>query len=263
MSFRVATLNIWNRMGPWDERLTAILAGVEKIQPDILGLQEVIVLPDAFDQAKTIAGKFGMQSFFGRNDSSEYPMGNAILSKWPIVKTAVFPLPRVDTDEHRTLVFAEVQAPHGIIPVFCTHLNWKLDEGHVREIQIRFVTDKIRELASISGLSPILVGDMNAEPDSDEMRFLRGLTKLAGNSVYFADCFGIVGDGTPGYTYSRKNPYAAPLREPSRRIDFIYVRGPDEQGRGEPLDARVCFDEPVNGVFASDHFGVVANISTE
>lgn len=263
MSFRVATLNIWNRMGPWDDRLVAILAGVEKIQPDILGLQEVIVLPGAFDQAAIIAEKFGMKSFFGQNDGSEYPMGNAILSKWPIRKTAVFPLPRVDTDEHRSLVFAEVEAPHGVVPVFCTHLNWKLHEGHVREVQMRFVTDKIRELAPISGLPPVLVGDMNAEPDSDEMRFLRGLTKLGGDSVYFADCFGIAGDGTAGFTYSRKNPYAAPLREPSRRIDFIYVRGPDEQGRGEPLDARVCFDEPVNDVFASDHFGVVANISTE
>jgi endonuclease/exonuclease/phosphatase family metal-dependent hydrolase len=263
MPFRVASLNIWNRMGPWDDRLAAILAGIEKIQPDILGLQEVIVLPGSFDQAAIIGEKFKMNAFFGRNESSEYPMGNAILSKWPIVKSAVFPLPRVDTDEHRSLVFAQVQAPHGIIPVFCTHLNWKLHEGHVREIQIRFVTDKIRELAPISGLSPILVGDMNAEPDSDEMRFLRGLTKLGGNSVYFADCFGVAGDGSPGYTYSRANPYAATLREPSRRIDFIYVRGPDEQGRGEPLDARVCFDEAHNGVFPSDHFGVVANISTE
>jgi len=34
-----------------------------------------------------------------------------------------------------------------------------------------------------------------------------------------------------------------------------------ERGRGEPLEARVCFDTPVNGAFASDHFGVIATIS--
>ena len=40
----------------------------------------------------------------------------------------------------------------------------------------------------------------------------------------------------------------------------ILVRGPDGQRRGEPLHARVCFDEPEDGVFASDHFGVMATI---
>jgi hypothetical protein len=39
------------------------------------------------------------------------------------------------------------------------------------------------------------------------------------------------------------------------------VRGPDDRGRGEPLAARVCFDEEVNGVFPSDHFGVVATLT--
>ena len=61
-----------------------------------------------------------------------------------------------------------------------------------------------------------------------------------------------------------KNPYAALLREPDRRIDFIWVRGGDERFRGEPLSARVAFDVPVTfsggDVFPSDHFGVVAEL---
>ena len=104
---------------------------------------------------------------------------------------------------------------------------------------------------------------MNAEPEADEMRFLRGLTSLGQTSVYFADTFGIAGAGAPGPTFSRKNPFASVLREPDRRIDYVFVRGPDETGRGEPLDARVCFDAPHEGHFASDHFGVIATISTE
>ena len=43
-TLRVATLNIWNRFGPWEERLAAIRAGVEVLSPDILGLQEVVRL---------------------------------------------------------------------------------------------------------------------------------------------------------------------------------------------------------------------------
>ena len=127
---------------------------------------------------------------------------------------------------------------------------------------MRFIVDAVSAHAPRSGFPPLLLGDMNAEPDADEIRFLRGLTRLGGRSTYFADCFGIVGDGSKGATYARRNPFAAPLREPDRRIDYIFVRGPDEGGRGEPLTASLCLDEAIDGVFPSDHFGVVATIST-
>ncbi|MGH7282934.1 MAG: endonuclease/exonuclease/phosphatase family protein [Polyangiaceae bacterium] len=262
MSLRVASLNIWNRMGPWDERLNAIAAEVRKIAPDILGLQEVVIWPGIFDQGAILGEALGMKVYFGRHPEADVPMGNAIASKYPFARTQTFPLPHGGTEERRSLVFAEVQAPFGKVPVFSTHLNWKLHEGHVREEQIRFVTNTIAEIAPVSGFPPILVGDMNAEPESDEMRFLRGLTRLGGKSVYFADCFAIRGKGH-GFTYARENPFAAVYREPSRRIDYIFVRGPNEEGKGEPLDCRVRFDSPVNGVFPSDHFGLFADISTE
>jgi endonuclease/exonuclease/phosphatase family metal-dependent hydrolase len=46
-----------------------------------------------------------------------------------------------------------------------------------------------------------------------------------------------------------------------RRIDYIFVRGPDEKVRGKPLASSVVFEEVVDGVTASDHYGVVAEIS--
>ena len=99
-------------------------------------------------------------------------------------------------------------------------------------------------------------------PDADEVRFLRGLTALGGKSTYFADCFGLTGEG-PGVTFSAKtNPFAADTHEPERRIDYVFVRGPDAQVRGKPVSARVCFDTPHEGVYPSDHYGVVAEITT-
>jgi hypothetical protein len=77
--------------------------------------------------------------------------------------------------------------------------------------------------------------------------------------VYFADCWAAAAAG-PGYTYDRKNPYALRSREPSNRIDYIFVRGPDAHLRGEPIAARLALDEPVGGVWPSDHFAVVADI---
>jgi len=129
---------------------------------------------------------------------------------------------------------------------------------------MRALTDAVARLAPTSGFPPVVVGDFNAEPDSDEIRFMRGLTGLGGDCVYFADAFAIGGDGSSGTTFSRKNPFAEPLREPDRRIDYVFVRGPDDAMRGEPTEARVCFDgahPDAGGTFPSDHFGVVATIT--
>ncbi len=256
---RVATLNIWNRMGPWEERLVAIRKELERVQPDVIGLQEVLLLPEmSFDQGKAIAEGFGYHLAFGRSpDAAHYTMGNAILSKWPIARTFTFGLP--GTDEHRCLVFAEIDSPIGKIPFFTTHLNWRFEESHVRQLQVQSIARFVDANYARDGFPPVLVGDFNADADSDEIRFLRGVGTLGGASTYFHDVFGERGEG-PGTTFSLTNPYAALLREPNRRIDYIFVRGGDERFRGEPLDARVAFDQPVGEAFPSDHFGVVAEI---
>ena len=264
---RVATLNIWNRFGPWEERLAAIRAGVRELAPDVLGLQEVVRLApddgDGLDQAAVIGADLGYHVAYGRARDERW-YGNAILSRWPIGRTHVYELPRVGTDERRTLLFAEIAAPFGILQVFCTHLNWKLDEGHVRCAQVREIVHRIEALAKPDAFPAILVGDFNAEPGADEMRYLWGLTTLGGaRSVYFQDAFALAGDGTPGYTYARSNDFAAPLREPDRRIDYVLVRGRDERFRGEPLEARRCFDAPVAGIYPSDHYGVIASLRVE
>jgi endonuclease/exonuclease/phosphatase family metal-dependent hydrolase len=259
-TFRAATLNIWSRFGPWDERLVAIREGLAALLPDVIGMQEVLVY-DGFDQGKLIGDALGYHVAWGKaSENHGFPVGNAILSKWPITRSETIPLPNGGTDESRSIIFAELDSPFGKVPFFCTHLNWKLHEGHVRQLQVRALAEAVANRAPIGGMPPIVVGDFNAEPDSDEIRFMRGLTGLGGRCVYFADAFGVAGDG-PGTTFSKRNPFAEPLREPERRIDYVFVRGPDDSGRGEPRDAKVCFDEPFGGTFPTDHFGVVTTIT--
>jgi hypothetical protein len=38
------------------------------------------------------------------------------------------------------------------------------------------------------------------------------------------------------------------------------VRRRNDDVRGEPLSAKVCFDKPVGGVFPTDHYGVIATL---
>lgn len=267
MALRVLTLNIWNRSGPWDERLPAIRAGIEALKPDLVGLQEVLrprVAVEGPDQAALIAEGFGYHVAYGAAwELGGIEFGNAILSRWPVARTQAFALPNVETDESRCVVFAEIDAPFAKVPFFCTHLNWKLHEGHVREKQVRALAEHVMRLAPTDGFPPIVVGDFNAEPESDEIRFLRGLGSLGGKSVYFADAYALAGDPKRGATFTRRNPFARPLREPDRRIDYVFVRGPDRTGRGEVLESKVVMDEPFEGTYPSDHFGVLATIRSE
>jgi endonuclease/exonuclease/phosphatase family metal-dependent hydrolase len=256
----VVTLNLWNRFGPWPDRLAPLRAQLAELSPDLVGLQEVVKSDDGdrLDQAALLAEGAGYHVAWVPTGPGAV-WGNAVLSRWPIARTLSFPLPRGGTDEQRVLLFAEIDAPFAKVPFFVTHLNWKLHQGHVRELQVRELADRVAQLAPTSGFPPIVCGDFNAEPESDEIRFLRGLTSLRGKSVYFADAFVAAGGGGKGVTFSRKNPYAAAVREPERRLDYIFVRGPDADGRGDVLEARVCFDRPdAARVWPTDHFGVTA-----
>ena len=277
---RVATLNVWNRSGPWPERLALIRREIERLSPDVMGLQEVMrlvrpgtiePLSDEHDQAAEIARGFGYE--IGYAGASDYGnglvMGNALLSRYPLFESRTYRLPDQGTGERRTLLYALLGAPWGRLPVFVTHLNWRFDHGFVRRAQVAFVVERIEELAPAraGALPPVLVGDFNAEPDSDEMRFLRGLAVIDGRSVHFADAWIYGGDGGPGATYDPKNDYARKNREPPRRIDYIFSRGPDAELRGEPLLSQLAFSTPEAGpegaVWASDHFGLYAELAME
>lgn len=275
---RVATINVWNKAGPWLARLPLIRRELERLLPEVVGLQEVLRFrPDSQadapltvsnDQATEIAEGLGFHLAYGV--ASDYgnglKFGNAVLSRYPILAQETFVLPGAESGETRLLLYALCETPHGSLPVFVTHLNWKFHHGAVRQRQVLAIAARIAELSPIDGphLPPVLMGDFNAAPDADEIRFLTGLCALEGKTVYFADAWTFAGEG-PGYTFDRVNHYALKAREPSRRIDYIFVRGPDRQFRGEPMHAEVAFNAVEPGaagpVWPSDHFGVFADLA--
>ena len=278
---RVATINVWNKSGPWLSRLALLRRELERLAPEVVGLQEVLRFrpgnasdaPDAplttqNDQLTEIADGLGYQLAY--SVASDYGngllFGNALLSRHPITLHDSFPLPGSESGETRCLLYARCQTPHGSLPVFVTHLNWKFHQGSIRQRQVAFIAERVAELAPIGAadLPPVIMGDFNAQPDADEIRFLTGLCALGGKTVYFADAWAYAGEG-PGYTFDRTNHYASKAREPSRRIDYVFVRGPDRQFRGEPLRAELAFNVAELGgaepVWPSDHFGVVADLA--
>jgi endonuclease/exonuclease/phosphatase family metal-dependent hydrolase len=263
---RVLTLNIWNRQGPWERRLALIRRGIEALAPDLIGLQEVLhhdAAPD--DQAHEIGAALGYHATFGAawHIGGGLHFGNAVLSRFPIVARHHWTLPGDPAEETRGLLHADVDAPCGRVPLFVTHLDWRLHHGYHRLGQVEFIADRVQEIMSDGAdrFPAILVGDFNAEPGSDEIRFLRGHHTRGERKVYFADCFEWRGGGGPGHTFAgTRNEFAALAHEPDRRLDYVFVRGPDKRLRGEPTACRIVLDEAVDGIHPSDHFGVFAEL---
>jgi endonuclease/exonuclease/phosphatase family metal-dependent hydrolase len=278
-TLRVATLNIWNKSGPWAERLPLIRKQVSELSPDVLGLQEVLrLIPDERnppvpapnnDQASEIAEGLGYNIAYAvaADYAGGLKFGNALLTRYKILDSRTFRLPGSDSGETRSLLYTLLETPWGRLPAFVTHLNWKLHDAVVRLKQTVYAAERIFVLAPVEAefLPPILMGDFNADPISDEIRYLKGQHLVDGRSIYFADVWDYAEPAGPGYTYARDNAYARENGEPNRRIDYIFVRGPDKEKRGEPLNVKRAFDESVQGstgtVWASDHYGVVCDLT--
>ena len=261
------TLNIWNILTDWPDRRAEIVAWVDRLQPDLISLQEVIESNDGQNQARWIAEAADREyhvAYAGEklwNDIGLF--GNAVLSHWPIDAEHSMALAgeTVADDVRRSIVHARTNG----LDMFATHLNWKFDDGITREAQVQEVAAFIDEHADpTSALPPILAGDFNAEPDSTEIRFLTGSTTIDGKSTYYQDAWRVAGGRGEGFTWDNRNINAAAEREPDRRIDYIFSgwRKDNTKGAGRVAFACVVCDRALTGAFASDHFGLFAEIET-
>lgn len=267
MPLKVLTLNLWNRSGPYEERKARIREWVQRLDPDVMGFQEAM-RGEGFDQVGELLDGLGYEIAYGRASQWEsVEFGNAIASRWPITDTEILPLPHLDSGEERCAVSVTIEAPIGDVSFTCTHLNWKLHHGFVREAQVVPLCEMVLRRRPREGFPPIVVGDFNAEPDSTEIRYVKGFASLHGRSVMFYDGWAVGGDGGPGYTWSNRNSFAAIALEPERRIDYIFtgypIRVGDRDGVGKVTRCRVVCDDESHGVWPSDHFGVYAELSTE
>ena len=269
---RVLTINCWSVSEPFEERMAIVRRGLASEAPDVVGFQEVIVRRDGFDQGALLLPDGEFFHVFGAafrwtDEGTRLPherdgsgFGNLIGSRWPIVKSQVRQLPGTEDGEPRTVLAVLAQTPAGLLPVLTTHLDYEPHHGHVRERQVLVLEAFTREWAAAADLPPVLLGDFNARPDSNEMRFLRGLASLDGRSTYFQDAWEVAGRDGAGHTWDNRNRFAAFSWEPDRRIDYVLVGAPDARGRGRVESAHIVFETPVGDVFASDHFGVVADL---
>ena len=211
-TLRVITLNIGSLLDEgWEHRAPIVGRQLAELEPDVVCLQEVArsgSRPNAAEEvlgAQVAAGGplahlgFGgfrvADGFFP--DEPDLEMGSAVLSRWPVEVVATHPLP-VDVDRPGAHMFTYelLHARTAGLDLFSTHLAAPPDEGRHRRVQVQEINRLIREARGPDDTNPwnaerpampaILCGDFNAEPDSDEIRFLTGLTPLGGIDTFLS-----------------------------------------------------------------------------
>ena len=263
---RVMTLNIWNDEGPWRERSRLIRNQVEQLDPDLIGFQEVLHGDDVDLLEDLLVGMSYHRDFV--KATSDWPregvvLGNAIASKWPILGRHEVGLPTAQGHEGRAALICTIDSPVGELTFASTHLSWRLDQGYIRERQVAVIAERLDYELLGGKFPPILVGDFNTTTEATEIRFLTGRHSSGGRSFFLRDAWEHAGDGTPGLTWTTRNPFIPTWLAPERRIDYIFVGLPTMEGLGDIMSCRIVCDQPENGVWPSDHFGLLAELRAD
>ena len=232
LRLRILSYNIHHAEGV-DGKLDVprIAQVILSVDPDLVALQEV-------DKNTTRTGKVNqdielahltkMNSVFGSNitfQGGQY--GNAILSKFSIIKNKNFLLPNVDSGEQRGLLQSRIQISNKEnVLFFSTHLD------HRRSDTERLASaEAINQIISLDNKSPaILAGDFNDVPESPTLKEL----------------------GKVWLRTNKKILRTIPASKPSRQIDYIFVQ-PKE--RWKIIESQVLDEDT-----ASDHRAIFSII---
>lgn len=197
--------------------------------PDIIGLQEVEIgriTSQGIDMAFWLAKRLGMHYYYSNPDSNIHLMGNAILSKYPIVLQESYDLP--SNLQERVFVHCVVEISSSIkIDVFCTHIGIRTEN---KSAQVNFLLEKIAEVSMTA--RKVLMGDFN---------LLNSTLEIANVLNYFNDT---------------AIEFGAAFRAP---IDYIFAKGYHNIIDYHVVtDMLPVIDSPAE--FGSDHLPVVAII---
>jgi endonuclease/exonuclease/phosphatase family metal-dependent hydrolase len=240
----VATLNIRNLADRWPERLPLILADMAALQPDLLGLQEVVYVMQQ-DRLIGAAGEGHYAALRGWAGRPEY--GNSLLVREPLVGRDV---ERLDLGLQRSAHRAVITLSGGAtVLVAVTHLHHAVPAAAERDQQAATLLDWLAGAGDTA--AAIVIGDFNADPG--EPAYARMVD--AGYRSAFAEANG----AEPPVTWP--SGLQAPAMDTDGDpdcLDYIWVRGAVRVG-----DARLVFDRPHPEdptLYPSDHFGLAAHL---
>ncbi len=240
----VATLNILNLADRWDERLPLILADFAALQPDLIGLQEVVYVMQQ-DRVIGAAGAGEYRTVRGWAGRPEY--GNSTLARAPLEPADV---ERIDLSAQRSAHRSLLTLASGGSVVFAvTHLHHLGPDEAIRDAQTAALLQWLDGAPEADG--QIVVGDFNADPAEPTVARM-----LAAG---FRSAYRQANGAEPQVTWPSGLQAPAMDTDGSPEcLDYIWVRGAIAVE-----DCRTVFDRPSPTdptLYPSDHFGLAAHV---
>jgi endonuclease/exonuclease/phosphatase family metal-dependent hydrolase len=262
---RVMTWNVWWRFGPrWRDRQAGLLRTIRNVDADVIALQESWRTPSAaqageFARALGFHHAFAAPSLPPAPDPPEHPdqagveVGLGLLSRWPLAAVRQLPLPARHRPQAPVALLATLAHPTGPLHVVTACLEWEPTYNQDRVAQAHALVDLATD-PDLDGPAPIVVlGDLNAAPDSPILRPLREV---------LTDAWAAAG-GDPAAVSLRSDHPFAPLEAHElidQRIDHIFFR-PGQPGQHVAAASPHLAGTPVDGLDPSDHLAVVCDLT--
>lgn len=233
-SIKVMTYNIYGARKGGITNLDELAEVINKINPDLVALQEVDRFTERngvdVDIAKELAERCGMNYYFAKAiDMNPGEYGDAILSKYPLKSAYNYTL-SIDPElggEQRSVALVEVETEGGNLHFMSTHLD-HLSDSRNRVRQAKELLAIIEDIPA-----PLIVGgDFNATPGSESIEIL--------NSKLHVGCRN---RNCTQATFSTTNP--------NKVIDYIFYKGIDYLSVDQYGVYKKAIEE-------SDHFPVTA-----
>jgi endonuclease/exonuclease/phosphatase family metal-dependent hydrolase len=260
---RAMTMNVFSPSNPdWRRRRALLAETFRSLQADVLALQEVPV--DAQAVADLIGSGYHLTA---HSETSDDGVGAVLATRWPHRRVTEIDL-RISDRTSKALpwcatVVVEMECPLGTLIVAHHKPTWPFPFELERETQAVIVARALEDHIGSRDAHALVLGDFDATPDSASMQFWRGRRAADGFSVCYQDAWEYAHPGDPGYTFDTANPLVRAgevSTAVSRKIDHILVRSGWHGPTLKVVDCRRVLDRPVKDVWASDHYGVMADL---
>lgn len=259
-TIKVMTINLRHNVDQWERRFDRIADEIVRLDPDVIGTQEVEINADQANKLNARLAKRGHAKYelYTKRKSGVKGWftgeGIAILSRWKIVETQ-----HEDIGEQRVSIYARIQHPSGgFIDMIDTHLdatggesgNANRDDESKQTIDLTNRNDDC--------FPAFLTGDFNSGETGPAVKNFQAAGFVDSyKAVHGADT------AKSGNTSSVKLADGAFEQNPKHRIDFIMSR--DAGARtATPIASEVVFkNHDAKGFYPSDHFGVITTFQVK
>jgi endonuclease/exonuclease/phosphatase family metal-dependent hydrolase len=254
-SVKVATLNLFNRMGEWGHRAPLVIDQLEALLPDVIGLQEVDMV---LDQGMWISKQINTRL----PGVPHYRIKHAVNPGQRASFLGIATMSRIGFEEHDIvdLMTHERNAQRFVFmcgdrPFFFvnTHLHWppeaKRDRVEQLEYLLRWLDRDPRKLPTI------ILGDFNAYAEQPEGGGPEDAVLLM--KERFRSAVEVAQGKEPEKTWT--TPVNTYDPSPHGTLDYIFI---SEEWKVE--EAGLAFDKPATldpNMFPSDHLGLYAVLS--